>query len=172
MKSKIIKPVLFTLVFGLLLLVILLNGMPFWSIVLLTFLFILMMAGYIFFFFLNEKKQTNTIEFSEDLNTDFSCLKKISTKNHYYYNGVFYILNNEQKAISIPFNDIIELKHTLLKVNNRRIWKLIALHNNEQVEFKFRHNFTLWNKNFTQFLNELKIENPNATVGKFNLWTM
>ncbi|QCX40444.1 hypothetical protein FF125_19070 [Aureibaculum algae] len=117
--------------------------MPFWTIGLLSFIISLVIGSYILSPFSNGKNQIDTIEFSEDITTDFSSLKKISTKNHYYHNDVFYIVNNEQKVISIPFANIMEIKHTLSKENNRRIWKLIALHNNEQVEFKFRHNFTL-----------------------------
>ena len=119
----------------------------------------------------NENLKKEDIFFFNTSSINIDKLKKIAVKNYYYDNGIFYKINEiSQKSIAIPFTDIIEVSKTDVTINNVRIWKVIAQHDNKKVTYKFKHNYSLWNNNFPDFLAELKRENPNAKISKFELW--
>jgi len=126
--------------------------------------------------FLKEKQQNDNfrndaIFFSNTSSINVDKLKKISTKNYYFDNGIFYKINEiSKKSVAIPFADIIEISKTSVKINNVRIWKVIAQHDNKKFTYKIKHNYSLWNSNFPDFLEEVKKMNPNTTISKFNLW--
>ncbi len=126
--------------------------------------------------FLNDKQQNDDLN-NEDVSIfsstsiNINKLKKIATNNYYYQSGIFYSFNKiTQKSTAIPFADIIEVSKTDVVINNVRIWKVIAQYDNKKVTFKLKQNYSLWNNNFPDFLEELKKENQNVILSKFNLW--
>lgn len=169
MKLNYKKIAIFSLIFTVLIIFLLLKGVAILWIGFFCFAFSIAVGVYVLISFSNEHLQAD-VEFLNEAPKNANSLKKISTKNHFYNNGVFYIINKEQKAVIIPFSDIIKVDQTFIKINNRRVWKVVATYNGKTIDFRFRHSFTLWNKNFPKFLKELKRLNPNAKVGKFNFW--
>lgn len=108
-----------------------------------------------------------------NLPSGYESFRRISKKHYSYNDEVLYILNEyEQKVIAIPFADIKEVRRTAVKIKNRRFWKVVALHNNEEVTFKFRHNYTFWNNNFPKFLRKLKRVNPDVVTSRWNVWNI
>ncbi len=103
----------------------------------------------------------------------YESFKRISKKHYSYNNEVLYILNEyEQKVTAIPFSDITAVTRTTVKIKNRRFWKIVALYEGNEVAFKFRHNYSLGNNNFPNFLKSLKHVNPTAAISKWNIWNV
>lgn len=119
----------------------------------------------------NEKLFSN-----ESVKMDTTKLNKISTKpfffglekrlledqDYYFDTNYFYSVNKGVKTIKIPLTEISEVSKTNTAINRRTIWQLKATHRNQQVVFKFTDNYTLINKNFKLFLDQLKTINPNV----------
>ena len=139
------------------------------------FYFAIIVYSIILPFFKNENLIDNSnndvIIPSDNLSINVENLKKISSKNYFFNDGKFYTKNKiAQKIIAIPFQDILEVTKTSVVINNIRVWKVVAIYNNKKVTYKFKHNYSLWNSNFPDFLEELKKINPNVNISKFNLW--
>jgi len=121
--------------------------------------------------FLNDNLKNEDVPVLSTTSINVNKLKKIATNNYYYQSGIFYHINKiTQKSITIPFADIFEVSKTDIVTNNVRVWKVIAQYNNKKVTYKLKQNYSLWNNNFPDFLEELKRENPNVILSKVNLW--
>ena len=119
-------------------------------------------------------------------NTELNTLKKISTHpfffgfenklindEEFYFDAVhFYAITPDSKKAVFKLADIIELSKTSTIINNRHVWQVkIQYETDQEVIFKFTHNYTVWNKDFLLFYEEVKRINPEAIKSKWNLWT-
>ena len=139
-----------------------------------TVIYFFVVINYLVIPFLQKENFKNkNLVFVDNLPNGFEYFKKISRKHYSFDNEIFYVINEyEQKVIAIPFADIREVRRTAVKIRNRRFWKVIALHNNKELTFKFRHNYTFWNNNFPAFLRKLKRVNPAVVTSRWNVWKM
>lgn len=112
------------------------------------------------------------------INTD--TLKTISTTtplsgfmgplNAYFFDNAFFYELSNNGITQISLADITEIGRTNVQLSNRRYWFVKCNHNRENLMFRFQHNWTIWNNNFTHFVNYVKRINPNAKVMPFSLW--
>lgn len=103
----------------------------------------------------------------------FGLEKKIIDDHEFYFDDNYlYAVNSDHKAAKFNLKDITELSKTSVQINNSRIWQIKINNNNEEIVFKFAHNYTIWNKNFLTFYNKIKELNPSAIQSKWNVWTL
>lgn len=93
----------------------------------------------------------------------FGLEKKIISEDDFYFDDqYFYIVNKANQTAKFSLNDITELSRTPIKINNSSIWQVKINDKNEELIFKFAHNYSIWNKGFLQFYEKVKILNPSA----------
>lgn len=129
------------------------------------------------------KQKNNNLTYST---SGFKDLHKISTKpflfglenkiisDHEFYfdNKHFYAINKDNQTAKFNLKDITEISKTSVQINNHRIWQVKITHNNEEMIFKFAHNYTLWNKNFVDFYQKVEQLNPSVIKSKWSIWSM
>lgn len=110
------------------------------------------------------------------------AMKQISTRalipdlvlpdNTYLFDDTYFYEISKDRVLKVKLSDIVEVNKTGTKLGNRRAWSVSCKSDGKLITFRFFHNYTLWNKNFTEFLGIVKKINPEAKVAKFSLWTM
>lgn len=129
------------------------------------------------------KQENNTVNYTD---SSFQHLHKISTKpflfglekkiisDHEFYfdHENFYAINANHQTAKFNLKDISEISKTSIQINNSRIWQVKINNNNEEVVFKFAHNYTIWNKNFLEFYRKIEKLNPSAIQSKWSIWSM
>ncbi|NML68235.1 hypothetical protein HHL23_00205 [Chryseobacterium sp. RP-3-3] len=129
------------------------------------------------------KQENNKLNYR---NLNFQHLNKISTKpflfglekkiisDHEFYfdHENFYAINTNHQTAKFNLKDISEISKTSVQINNSRIWQVKINNNNEEVVFKFAHNYTIWNKNFLEFYRKIEELNPSAIQSKWSIWSM
>lgn len=101
------------------------------------------------------------------ISTNPSILKKSAYTEYFYDNNRLYEVTNSMTN-EIDFAEIINVKPTYTKVNNRRKWSITYLKAGEKKEVQFYHNLTFANQNFAVFLLAVKRANPDAEVKKLS----
>ncbi|WP_194852367.1 hypothetical protein [Nonlabens antarcticus] len=98
--------------------------------------------------------------------------KPIQEAAFYFDNFNFYVITKDEKKAIYSFHEIFEVSKTLLKINNRRIWQVKVRKNEEEVIFRFTHNWSIWNYNFPTFLKKITEINPKALKSKWGFWSI
>ena len=139
-----------------------------------TIVYFFVVINYLVIPFLKSKNLKNMEgKLIRNVPSGYESFKRISKKHYSYNNEVLYILNEyEPKVTAIPFSDITAVTRTTVKIKNRWFWKIVALYEGNEVAFKFRHNYSLGNNNFPNFLISLKHVNPTAVISKWNIWNV
>lgn len=152
----------------------------------------LLLAGVIIFIFFkyiykNAKPVANNISYESATVDNFSNANKITSRpvlmglekkfindeELYYDDQNLYALNNIGQIATFKLLQIKELSRTTTQINNSVVWQIILLQaDGSEVNFKFTHNYTIWNKNFYHFYQKVKEINPTAIKSKWNLWKM
>lgn len=111
-----------------------------------------------------------------------NSFKLISTKpllanlvipdNTYLFDQDYIYQMGASGVVKIRISDIVEIGRTGTKLSNRSIWFVKSNHEGAMITFRFAHNYTLWNHNFTDFLDLVRRVNPNAKIKNFSIWTM
>ena len=150
------------------------------------FFFLLILKEFYVKFIKNRNQKSEKIEFNQSANV-LNSYKKISTKPflfgledqlivdyiYYFDEDNFYVFNRKSEKLTYLLSDIIELRKTSLQINNRFIWEVIIKQKDEEeISFKFAHNFTIWNKNFLEFYKIIKTKNPLVIRSKFSYWSL
>lgn len=91
--------------------------------------------------------------------------------DYYFDRDNFYIVQLEKKT-QVPLASISKVEREAIKVNNRSFWIVTYQHNGETKQARFRHNFTLFNTAFADFLDAVQVANPQASVRKFTAFTV
>ena len=134
----------------------------------------------------DHKPQNNQITYQNPETPNFTHRKLISQKpflfglekkfvdehDFYFDDQHFYAINRAGQQAVYPLTAIVELSKTSVRMNNRQIWQVKVTHNHQVLVFKFAHNYSLWNKNFTAFYTKMQQTNPSAVKSKWSLWTM
>ncbi len=161
-----------------------------------SFIYYILILSFIFSIFIisvfykknlkNFKPKNNVVEYSKvvNLNTQLNKIstrpflfglerKLISDDELFFDNEHFYAINNEKQIATFKLIDITEISKTSLTINNRRLWQVkIIQDNNKEIVFKFAHNYTIWNRNFALFYDKIKEINPNAVKSKWNIFNI
>lgn len=96
----------------------------------------------------------------------------VSSEDFYYDQSFFYAVDEAGNGSKYPLTDIAELSGTGTQINNSRIWQVKISKGSETREYRFVHNFSIWNKNFLNFYNKVKQISPQAVKSKWSLWRM
>lgn len=96
----------------------------------------------------------------------------ISSQDFYYDQSFFYAIDEAGNGSKYPLTDIAELSGTGTQINNNRIWQVKIFKGSEMIEYRFAHNFSIWNKNFLNFYKRVKQISPQAVKSKWSLWRM
>lgn len=96
----------------------------------------------------------------------------ISDEDFYYDQDFFYAVSPSGSVSRFPLTDIVELRGTGTQINNIRVWQVKVIKGNGFLDYRFAHNFTIWNKNFLNFYKLVKQIRPDAIRSKWSLWRM
>lgn len=133
------------------------------------------------------KPKNEKLHFSETSNINIENLKPISNRPFFfgiekkilsdeklfYDNECLYAINKQNEVARFKLNEICSIKKTSVQINNHRIWEIkIIREDTSEIIFKFSHNYTIWNKNFPQFLELVKQINSNKVKTNFDLFSM
>lgn len=98
--------------------------------------------------------------------------KLVSDDELYFDDEHLYAINDKHQEATFKLTDITEVSKTSFEINNRRLWQIkIEPDNDAEIVFKFAHNYSLWNRNFSRFHKKMKLINPSAIKTKWSLWT-
>lgn len=101
----------------------------------------------------------------------FGLEKKLLSDDEFYFdNENFYAINQDNKTAKFNLKDITELSRTGVNINNRNIWQVKINAENQELVFKFAHNYTIWNKSFFDFYEKVEALNPSAIKSKWSIW--
>lgn len=95
-----------------------------------------------------------------------------SYKAKYYFDTENFYEVTDENTSTIPLATITAVKRESTKVNNRSVWSVSWSMNGHQKQARFLHNYTLFNRSFTVFLNAVKQANPDASVSELTLFTL
>jgi len=96
----------------------------------------------------------------------------VNNQDLYYDERFFYAVDKPGTVLRYPLADITELSRTSIQINNSRIWQVKIAIGSEIMEYRFTHNFSIWNKNFLYFYNRLKQIKPQAIQSEWSLWRL
>ena len=96
----------------------------------------------------------------------------VSQEDFYFDRDFFYAVDDGTSALKYPLSDIAELCSTSTQLNNSRVWKIKVYRGPELIEYKFTHNFSIWNKNFRNFYQRVKEIRPQAVTSEWSMWSM
>lgn len=152
-----------------------------------SFAFIVFMFVFVFKKSIKSKPQNNHLIFSDTATINTQNLKEITTRpflfgienkiisdeNLFYTNDELVAVNKQNEKAVFKLTEITELSRTSTIINNHKIWQIkINRENEAEIIFKFAHNYTIWNKNFPEFIERMNQINPKAVKTKFNLFSM
>lgn len=91
--------------------------------------------------------------------------------NYYFDEEYLYEIQGDVK-ISVPLPTITNVERDSIKVNNRSFWIVTYIVNGQTKQVRFRHNYTLFNKAFADFLDAVKRANPEARVRELSAFSL
>jgi hypothetical protein len=91
--------------------------------------------------------------------------------NYYFDAENFYEIQVEVKT-SVPLSAILSVERDSIEVNNRSFWIITYVVDGRKKQVRFRHNYTLFNTVFADFLDAVKRANPDASVRALNAFTL
>ena len=98
----------------------------------------------------------------------------VSDEDFYFDDTNFYAINTKygRKAV-FSLTDIVQLGRTSIIITNHNVWQItLQTVDKNKIVFRFTHNYTIWNKNFSVFHQKVKQINPAIVKSKWSLWTM
>lgn len=90
--------------------------------------------------------------------------------NYYFDDENFYEIQVEVKT-PVPLSTITKVERDSIKVNNRSFWIVTYRVDGQTKQVRFRHNYTLFNTAFADFLDAVKRANPEASVRKLSAFS-
>ena len=102
----------------------------------------------------------------------FGIEKEIVSKYDFFFGDhAFYVVDQGIIKASYKLQDMIELKRTTYKLNNRYIWQITLRSEHEQEKsYRFAPNHSLWNRNFTAFYKKIKAIKPEVLKSAWSFW--
>lgn len=91
--------------------------------------------------------------------------------DYYFDEEHFYEIQLDVKK-SVPLNAITKVERDIIKVNNRSFWIVTYIIDGQTKQARFRHNYTLFNTAFADFLEAVKRANPDASVRELSTWNL
>lgn len=98
--------------------------------------------------------------------------RSISNEDFYFDQDYFYAVAPSGLFSKYLLTDIAELSGTATQINNSRIWQIKINRGLDLTEYRFAHNYTIWNKNFYHFYVRMKEIKPEAVKSDWSLWRM
>lgn len=90
--------------------------------------------------------------------------------NYYFDDENFYEIQMEVKT-PVPLSAITKVERDSTKVNNRSFWIVTYKVDGRTKQVRFRHNYTLFNTAFADFLDAVKRANPEASVRELSAFS-
>jgi len=90
--------------------------------------------------------------------------------NYYFDDENFYEIQVAVKT-PVPLSAITKVERDSIKVNNRSFWIVTYTVDGRTKQVRFRHNYTLFNTAFADFLDAVKRANPEASVRELNAFS-
>lgn len=91
--------------------------------------------------------------------------------DYYFDEGYFYEVQLDVKK-SVPLSAITKIERDNIKVNNRSFWIVTYMTDGQMKQARFRHNYTLFNTDFADFLEAVKRANPAASVRELTAFSL
>lgn len=96
----------------------------------------------------------------------------VNSQDLYCDERFFYAVDKAGTVLRYPLINITELSRTGIQINNSRIWQVKISMGSDIIEYRFTHNFSMWNKNFLNFYNKIKQIKPQAVQSEWRLWRL
>lgn len=97
----------------------------------------------------------------------------INDEELYFDDGYLYAVNKMGQCAVFDLKNITDLRRTSIQISNRPVWQIIIVEDNGSiVNFKFLHNYTIWNKDFADFHARVRHINPKSVKSQWSLWRM
>jgi hypothetical protein len=90
--------------------------------------------------------------------------------DYYFDEEYFYEIQLDVKK-SVPLSAITKVERDTIKVNNRSFWIVTYVVEGQTKQARFRHNYTLFNTAFADFLDAVKRANPEACVRELSAFS-
>ncbi|AHG64240.1 hypothetical protein [Advenella mimigardefordensis] len=90
--------------------------------------------------------------------------------NYYFDDENFYEIQVEVNT-PVPLSAITKVERDSIKVNNRSFWIVTYTVDGRTKQVRFRHNYTLFNTAFADFLDAVKRANPEASVRELSAFS-
>ena len=91
--------------------------------------------------------------------------------DYYFDEEYFYEIQADVKK-SVPLRAITKVERDTIKVNNRSFWIVTYVVEGQTKQARFRHNYTLFNTAFADFLDAVKRASPDASVDKLSILSL
>ena len=91
--------------------------------------------------------------------------------DYYFDEDYFYEIQLDVKK-SVPLRAITKVERDTIKVNNRSFWIVTYVVEGQTKQARFRHNYTLFNTAFADFLDAVKRASPDASVDKLSILSL
>jgi len=91
--------------------------------------------------------------------------------DYYFDEEYFYEIQLDVKK-SVPLSAITKIERDNIKVNNRSFWIVTYMTDGQMKQARFRHNYTLFNTDFADFLEAVKRANPAASVRELTAFSL
>lgn len=91
--------------------------------------------------------------------------------DYYFDEEYFYEIQSDVKK-SVPLSAITKVERDTMKVNNRSFWIVTYVVEGQTKQARFRHNYTLFNTAFADFLDAVKRASPDASVRKLSILSL
>lgn len=91
--------------------------------------------------------------------------------DYYFDEEYFYEIQADVKK-SVPLRAITKVERDTIKVNNRSFWIVTYVVEGQTKQARFRHNYTLFNTAFADFLDAVKRASPDASVRKLSILSL
>lgn len=91
--------------------------------------------------------------------------------DYYFDEEYFYEIQADVKK-SVPLRAITKVERDTIIVNNRSFWIVTYVVEGQTKQARFRHNYTLFNTAFADFLDAVKRASPDASVRKLSILSL
>ncbi|WP_437890011.1 hypothetical protein [Phytobacter sp. V91] len=91
--------------------------------------------------------------------------------DYYFDEEHFYEIQIDVKK-SVPLSAITRVERDSIKVNNRSFWIVTYAADGQMKQARFRHNYSLFNTDFADFLDAVKRASPAARVRELNAFSL
>ncbi|WP_426446414.1 hypothetical protein [Siccibacter colletis] len=90
----------------------------------------------------------------------------------YYFDDLNFYQIRETGETTVPLAAITAVVRESTQINNRSVWSVSWCIDGDTHQARFLHNFTFFNRNFSEFLAAVRRANPNAQVRKLTLFSL